>query len=114
VGITASPRTEPPLEKQAQGGFRLPHDIREDLDSLPGQLIQAEGVNAATDDLVHFRGDQMVQSLRETQMRHGEVLLADEFTFLKKDDPHFRGEVETGRNSISEKGNGYFHTHPEI
>ena len=96
MGITAPPRPEPPFKKQAQGGFRFSHNIREDLDSSPGQLIQAKGVNAATDDLVHSRGDQMVQSLRETQMRHGEVLLAYEFTFLKKDDPHFRGEVETG------------------
>jgi hypothetical protein len=29
-------------------------------------------------------------------MSHGEMLLAYDFTFIEKDDPHFRGEVETG------------------
>jgi hypothetical protein len=46
-------------------------------------------------------------------MSHGEMLLAYDLAFLKENDSHLRGEVETGRNPISKKGNGYFHMHPE-
>jgi hypothetical protein len=46
-------------------------------------------------------------------MSHREMFLAYDLPFLKENDSHFRGEVETGRNPISKKGDGYFHVYPE-
>ena len=41
--------------------------------------------------------------------QYGKFLLMDYLSFLNSDHPHFRGEVETRRNSISKKGNCDFH-----
>jgi hypothetical protein len=53
---------------------------------------------------------QLIQALWEIEVSHRKFLLMDHLSFLNSDHPHFRGEVETRRNSISKKGDCDLHT----
>ena len=59
------------------------------------QMIHAETVNPAADELIHPIGSQLVQPLLEIEVAHWPLLLVDHLSIVQFDDPDLRTDIET-------------------